>query len=267
VGQTDSVEEELPGGVANAGAVVRSGAVVLRPSNPHSDSIHRFLRHLRDSGFDGVPRPLGFDDAGRERLEFVPGEVPLPPYPEWARRDGALVSVTRLLRRFHEASRSFSAATMPWSDELADPLGGPTVCHNDVCLQNVVFRRGEAVALLDFDFAAPGRPLFDLAQLARLCIPIDDDANAGRFGWEAVDGPARLRLVADAYGLSGEQRRALYLIVEVSIDRGDEFVRRRVAAGDPNFIRAWQEMGGEKRIDRRLRWWRSSRDRFRAALA
>ena len=30
--------------------------------------------------------------------------------------------------------------------------GGPIVCHNDVCLENVVFRDGEAVGLLDFDF-------------------------------------------------------------------------------------------------------------------
>ena len=29
------------------------------------------------------------------------------------------------------------------------------VCHNDVCLENVVFRGGAAVALLDFEFAAP----------------------------------------------------------------------------------------------------------------
>ena len=49
---------------------------------------------------------------------------------------------------------------------MADPEGGPVVCHNDVCLENVVFRNGEAVALLDFDFAAPGRPVYDLACFA-----------------------------------------------------------------------------------------------------
>ena len=29
------------------------------------------------------------------------------------------------------------------------------MCHNDVCPENVVFRDGIAVALLDFEFAAP----------------------------------------------------------------------------------------------------------------
>ncbi len=46
------------------------------------------------------------------------------------------------------------------------------MCHNDVEPSNVVFRDGIAVALLDFEFAALGRPVYDVAQLARLCVPI-----------------------------------------------------------------------------------------------
>ena len=75
-----------------------------------------------------------------------------------------------------------------------------------MCLENVVFRDGVAVGLLDFDFAAPGRPIYDLAQMARMCVPIDDDVNAARLGWEPADRPARLRLVADAYGLDAAGR-------------------------------------------------------------
>ena len=73
----------LVGGVANAGAVTRTaGGHVLRPSNPHSRSIHRFLASLRtEAGFDGAPAPVGVDDDGRERLVFVEGDVPVPPYP------------------------------------------------------------------------------------------------------------------------------------------------------------------------------------------
>ena len=76
---------------------------------------------------------------------------------------------------------------------MADPVGGEVMCHNDVCLENVVFDNGEAVALLDFDFAAPGRREFDVAAFARMCVPIDDDINAARLGWESNDRPARLR--------------------------------------------------------------------------
>ncbi len=92
---------------------------------------------------------------------------------------------------------------------MADPAGGTLLCHNDVCLENVVFRAGVAVGLLDFDFAAPGRPVYDLAAMARMCVPISDDAGAGQLGWHPADRPVRLRLVADTYGLDRPGRAEL----------------------------------------------------------
>ena len=147
-------EEQLEGGIANAGKVVRDGPHVLRPSGPHTASIHTFLRAVRDAGFDGTSYPVGIDDDGRERLEFVEGDVPLSPYPEWSQTADALASMARLLRGLHDAAREFDPREHTWSDGLADPAGGTVVCHNDVELSNVVFRDGMAVALIDFEFAA-----------------------------------------------------------------------------------------------------------------
>jgi Ser/Thr protein kinase RdoA (MazF antagonist) len=263
-----SVELELKGGVANAGAVTRVGEHVLRPSNRHTATIHRFLRHLADEDFDGAPIPVGVERDGRERLEFVAGDVPLPPYPQWARTDDALASIARLMARFHCAARSFvTMAGETWSDEMADPEGGLVVCHNDVCLENVVFRDGEAIALLDFDFAAPGRPVYDLACFARMCVPIDDDENRARFGWQDGDLPERLRLVADENGLDGDGRAEVMDALDMSMAHGGEFVRRRVEAGDPNFIAMWEDMGGMVRFDRRRAWWHTSRHHFAAAMS
>jgi phosphotransferase family enzyme len=154
-------EQQLAGGVANAGRVTRSGEHVLRPSGPYSGSVRAFLRSLRAAGFAGAPLPAGVLEDGRERLEFIEGDVPLPPYPKWAQSDEALVSVAVLLRRFHRVSGLVGLSGASWSSELADPAGGRMICHNDVCLENVVFHGSEAVALLDFDFAAPGRPVYD----------------------------------------------------------------------------------------------------------
>ena len=144
-------EETLQGVVANASAVVRSGDDVLRPSNQHSALIHAFLTRIRARGFHGASEPVSIDPDGRERLRFVPGDVPYPP---WAQTDAALASVAMLIRGLHDASIGLSLEGESWSSELADPDGGPVMCHNDVCLENVVFRDGSAVALLDFDFAA-----------------------------------------------------------------------------------------------------------------
>ena len=255
-------EVQLAGGVANAGAVTRLGEHILRPSNQYSSVIHRFLAALADGGFDGASRPIGVDDDGRERLIYVDGDVPLPPYPPWAQADAALASVAELMRRFHDASSDFDGSDATWSDEMADPAGGPIVCHNDVCLENVVFRDGQAVALLDFDFAAPGRPIYDLATMARMCVPIDDDVNAARLGWAPDDRARRLRVVADAYGLDADDRHRVVETLDDTIARGGQFVLRRVEAGDPNFIAMWNAMGGIERFDRRRRWWADSRGRF-----
>jgi phosphotransferase family enzyme len=259
-------EQELAGGVANAGKVVRAGEHVLRPSNPHSRSVHMFLSALRDAGFYGASSPVGIDEDGRERLEFIEGDVPVPDYPDWAQSDAALESTTALLARFHDASRAFDPTGLSWSTELADPAGGPIVCHNDVCLENVVFRDGVAVGLLDFDFAAPGRPVYDVVQFARMCVPVDDDFSAGRLGWHPADRPARLRLVADTYGLDASSRAQLLQMLADSIASGGEFVRRRVEAGDPNFIAMWNEMGGMERFDRRRLWWDDHQTHFLNAL-
>ena len=208
-------EEPLLGGVANAGAVVRVGDHVLRPTTVHTASIHRLLHGLRKAGFDASPRPLGIDPDGRERLQYIEGEVPTPPYPAWVQTDGALASIAALLSRFHAAAGSLELDEATWSSEMADPEGGSTVVHNDVCLENVVFRDGEAVALLDFDFCAPGRPTYDLARCLRMCVPIDDDLNASRLGWHSPDRPRRLRLAADAYGLDADGRSALLVTLSL----------------------------------------------------
>lgn len=194
------------------------------------------------------------------------GTYPFRPNPGWAQSDDVLISIASLLLEFHRASALVTAHLQSWSDELADPLGGPVVCHNDVCLENVVFRDGVAVGLLDFDFAAPGRPLYDLAQFARMCVPIDDDFSADRLGWNINDHQDRLRTVTDAYGLAAPARHDLIDILDHSMNRGEDFVRRRAAAGDPNFIRMLEEMGGIERYERRRRWWNSRRGAFVAAL-
>jgi hypothetical protein len=151
-------EQQLDGGIANAGRVVRVGPDVLRPSNPHSGSTHAFLRAVRQAGFDGASLPVAIDEDGRERLVFIDGEVPVAPYPDWSQSDAALASMARLLRGLHDAARGFDPRGLTWNDGLADPAGGTLVCHNDVDLSNVVFRDGIAVALLDFEFAALAAP-------------------------------------------------------------------------------------------------------------
>lgn len=262
--QTDGVP--LVGGISNAGAVVRIGPHVLRPSTPHTGAVHAFLRSVRDAGFDGAPEPFGVDEDGRERLEFIEGTVPTSPYPEWSQSDAALASIAALLRGLHDAALPFDPAAFEWAGGLADPAGGSLVCHNDVEFSNVVFRDGVAVALIDFEFAAPGRPVYDLAQMARLCVPIEDDVDQRRIGWLPADRPARLRVVADAYGLDHAGRVDLLAAMEDALDGIEAFARHNLAEGGERAAEMIARTGGLEKYDRRRSWWLRHYDEFAAAL-
>jgi aminoglycoside phosphotransferase (APT) family kinase protein len=130
----------------------------------------------------------------------------------------------------------------------------------------VVFADDHAAALLDFDFAAPGDPVHDIMRFALMCVPIDDDVNATRLGWCPAGKSERLRLIADTFGLDVAGRHQLLTALSTAVARGGEFVRRRVQAGDPGFVRMWSEMGGAERFSRRHRWWVGHQDDFAKAL-
>ena len=252
---TAEPEEVLPGGVANAGRVVRVGDHVLRPATADTPRIHALLRYVRAAGFEGVPEPVGVDPDGRERLVYIPGDVPFPPFPAWSQTDEVLASTAELMRGFHDASAGFDATIGgTWTTELSDPQGGPVICHNDVCPENVVYRNGRAVALLDFEFAAPGRRVHDIAAFARMCVPIDTDADAARLGRGGLDPFSRLAVIADAYGFESDDRGALLEALSAQITGGEAFVTM------------WNEMGGAERYRRRQAWFEANRHRFAAAL-
>jgi aminoglycoside phosphotransferase (APT) family kinase protein len=241
--------------------VTRHGDEVHRPAGLNAAAIHELLRLVRDRGFDGAPRPLALA-GGQERLEYIPGDVPVAPFPRWWKTDRALASTAALLRRFHDVSADLNLGpARQWSTELMDPRGSEVICHNDVCPENVVYRDERAVALLDFDFAAPGRRVYDLAQLTKLCCPLDAPGSGLRTGLDDLDPFARLRVAADAYGrLSG--RAELVDAITDAVEVGDQFVKRHVAQGEPSFVAMWEASGGEQRLQRRVRWLADNRQRL-----
>jgi hypothetical protein len=259
--------EALVGGKSNAGAVFRRGTLVDRPAPPHARTVHAHLLALRQHGFDAAPVPVRLTDDGREHLTFIPGDVALPPFPRWALTATALESLGKLLRRLHEAGAAVPVDTAAdWPRALADPQGGTVLCHNDVCLENVVFRDGRAAALIDFDLAAPGRPLWDVAMAARYWIPMLDPESAA-FGYpDGLDAPSRLRILADGYGVSRRERAELGGVIEEATETCRAFVADRVAAGDAVFARAVAERGGWERWDRVQAWLADRRETFTAAL-
>jgi hypothetical protein len=243
--------------------VTRVGDTVRRPLRPTSDATRALLDHLERVGFEGAPRYLGVDDRGREVLSFIPGQAAIPPYPDWALTDEALVSVAQLLRRYHDAVASFDPSGHQWPHPLPRRFRQGLISHNDPNLDNVIFEDGRAVALIDFDLASSGSVTWDLACSARLWAPLraqyDSPASLRRRSL------ARLALFADVYGVSSEARADL---VDAIVDTHDwcyAIVRGAVAAGHEAFGLYWRE-GGRPRAERTRRWLATHAPQMRAAL-
>lgn len=262
-----AVDEVLSGGNTNAGAVVRRGEIVDRPAQEHAAAIHRFLKALEERGFTGAPRPIGLS-GGREQLSFVAGDVALLPYPAWSMSERALASVGALLRRFHQASAAIPLeAGVAWTRDLADPRGGTMLCHSDACVENVVFRDGEAFGLIDFDMAAPGRPLWDVAMAARYWVPMLDPETAAQFpSYVGLDPVRRLRILADGYGMSADDRTGVLGVVDEVIDVERADIATRLQAGDAGFVKAFHDHGGWAAWDRLQAWLADQGATFLAAL-
>jgi hypothetical protein len=265
------VVEVLEGGYTNAGKIVRVGDTVRRPWRPTSAATAALFEHLAAVGFDGAPRFLGRDEQGREVLTYVPGEAVLEPYPPWALTDEALVGVAQLLRRFHDAVASFDASRHEWEHRVPGRFCDGTISHNDPNLDNVVFRDGRAVALIDFDLASPGSAAWDVACAARLWAPLRDPVDlppALRDGTVAASprrSLERLRLFVDAYGLPAGQRARVVDALVAAHDWCYRIVRRAVQNGHGPFQRMWRE-GGEPKAERTRAWLAAHGDDMLAAL-
>ena len=231
------VEIPLLGGTANRGQVHRVGDTVRRPLRPSATGVHALLRHLEEVGFDGAPRVLGIDGEGREVLSYVPGDAVIAPAPAWGLTESALRSVGELLRRFHDAAASFDPSPYSWPHRPPPPHDTGGMLHNDPNLDNFVFRDGRAVALIDFDLAAPGAPLWDVAATVRLWAPLRSPSDVDDVRRERA--VARTRILVDAYGLDEAGRVGLVDAVRASHDWMCDVVADGAAEGVPGFAAYW----------------------------
>jgi hypothetical protein len=243
-------EQPLPGGYINQ--VVRIGPTVRRPPPNRASFVRSLLRHLERHEWPGAPRFLGVDEHGREILTYIAGQVPWEPgkRPPQTRSEAALVQVARLVRQFHD----LTAGT-----ELAGDA--EVVCHNDLSPKNTVYRdRGDGlrpVAFIDWDIAAPGERVHDVAHVCWQYLDLGPD----------VASPHRaarlIRAVADAYGMADQST-----LVDTILwwqDRCWRGIEAGAEAGDPAMIRL-RDLGGAHQVREQFRWTADHRHTLRQGL-
>jgi hypothetical protein len=256
-GQT---EIPLPGGDVTEG-VVRVGDTVRRPVGPHSPLVHALLTHLESIGFEGAPRFLGIDGAGREVLSYVDGEVAGRPRPRWIADEARLASVGRLVRAYDDAAASFISPPGAWPDtEPGGRSGIPPapayppelIGHVDITPENVVFRDGRAFALIDFDLAKPATRADEMFNTMMWWAPLSDPRDADPL-LQGVDVPRRVRILADAYGLSGPDRERIIEVAVLRTRRAWHLMKQRAQTQGGGWQRMWEEGVGDV-IKRREAW-------------
>ena len=207
--------------------------------------MHALLAHFGRMGFDGAPRPIGID-GDCELLTWIEGDAPGPDSPP-PTGDEAVVALGRLLRRMHDAQAGFRPPPDAAWQRLPAAVGGSEViCHNDVLGTNVIVRGGLPIALVDWELAAPGPRLLDLATAASWWVPLRRPEGAIRWGLPLDRGEQRLRLLVDGYGLDAAGRRELpAMVVAVARSWYESYRIWGAAERRPRWAEWWDEGRGD----------------------
>lgn len=235
----DEIETPLTGGIANQGAVVRVGPTVRRPRKPQSETVQAFLEHLQHWGVSEVPYPFGFDLEGREVLGFIEGVAPEQPFPHWVTELDLLRNLAEVQRKMHAAAADFvPPANAVWGtggDYFPAEAAGDLVCHNDLGIGNVVIGNGRIRGIIDFDYAHPVNPMFDIAVAIRHWLPMaptsgrdpawgDDDALIPRF-----------RAFCEVHELDADERSSVIDLAVAFLDQARGNIARLAESGHAGF--------------------------------
>jgi hypothetical protein len=224
-----SEEEQLVGGNV-ADLVIRIGSTVRKPSTAATPAVQALLAHLHSVGFVGAPQGLGFDEHGRQVLEFVPGTM-------WDRgqqnTSADLRRVGGLIRSLHDATASFTPPVFAEWDALSVPDGQDILCHNDLAPWNLVCG-ADRWAFIDWDNAAPGTRLWDLA-LATISFPPVEP------GCDLSAAATAIHAIVDGYRLQPSEYGKLLRLMAKRARAGSDLLVHGARTGQQPWARLYAE--------------------------
>ncbi|MBM0066806.1 phosphotransferase [Alkalicoccobacillus gibsonii] len=214
---TSEKDEILAGG--NVSNVYRSGSTVRRNQNQDSSKIHKLLLHLDKKNFNYAPKFIGIDEQGREVLSYIEGEAGNDPVKEYMRSNLVLKDIASMLRFYHDSVCDFDLLN-EWEPMINTPGLKEVICHNDFALYNIVFQKERPVGMIDFDVAAPGPRLWDIAYTLYTCVPLSrvtyNEKGDPTYYNHSIDAPKRKEKVGiffEAYGLQGLEKGLFEMVI------------------------------------------------------
>lgn len=182
---------------------VKVGDTVRRQTGPWTSTVHALLKYLHENGFNRCPQVKGFDDQGREVLNFIPGDAATRPWPTVILQSDGIEQAGRLLREYHDAVEDFNPGEgVEWRIGKVDLKQGQIIRHGDLGPWNTIWENDKLMALIDWDFIQPGERIEDLAQMAYYFVPLRGETGWKNAGFtERPDFAARLLKLTEAYGM------------------------------------------------------------------
>ena len=220
-------EQVLSGG--HSGIVVKVGDTVRKAPGEWTPRVHELMTALRRAGLELVPEPRGYDDRGREAIEYVEGVVPVYPMPGWVWSDDLLVDVARAMRRVHDVTATLDLPTSGWRRPALEPAD--VICHGDIAPYNAVCHDGSLLALIDWDHARPAPRGWDVGYAAYRWVSLTPPGHPDGHRLSTADRDRRLALLCDAYG--GIEPLDVVRWAILRLEDLVRYARERANAGDP----------------------------------
>jgi Phosphotransferase enzyme family len=240
----DKNEELLAGG--NVSNVHRSGDTVRRELKPESIKIHTLLKYLENKGFAFAPKFLGIDEENREILTFIEGEAGNYPLKKYMWSNEALIEIGKMLRLYHEAVSGFPMDES-WQPIDNTPQPFEVVCHNDFAVYNIIFKHEKPAGIIDFDHAAPGPRLWDIAYALYTCVPLSrlyhTETGEAVYYDRSKDAERikqRVALFFQSYDMEGLEQGYLEMVL-LRIEGLCKTIRRKAGEGDKAFQKMIEE--------------------------
>lgn len=172
------------------------------------------------------------------------------------------VRVGETVREFHDLTVGSPLLSGADGREGADTIDcAEVVCHNDLSPKNTVYRRvgghHEPVAFIDWDIAAPGRRIHEVAHMCWQYVGLGPDVA------DTAAAARRVRPMADAYGLA--DRSELVDTIAWWQDRCWRGIEAEARAGAPYAV-ALRRAGAVREVRDAYDWVEANRSRLDSML-
>ena len=144
-----------------------------------------------------------------------------------------------MLRQYNDAVSEFTL-TNDWKPMDHTPNKIEVICHNDFAIYNIIFQNNKPAGIIDFDVAAPGPRIWDIAYTLYTCVPLSrkyyKETGESVYYNPKTDADRikhRISLFFESYGI--ESAKDVQEIVLIRLEALCTYIKRKAGEGDIAF--------------------------------